>query len=51
MAAALGKLEYDLVLTGTQSRDTLSGLAGIAIAERLERLVELELTKIPTIDL
>jgi electron transfer flavoprotein beta subunit len=36
LAAALRKLEYDLVLTGTQSRDTLSGLAGIAIAERLE---------------
>ena len=36
LAAALKKLEYDLVLTGTQSIDTLSGLAGIAIAERLE---------------
>lgn len=36
LAAALKKLEYDLVLTGTQSRDTLSGVVGIAIAERLE---------------
>ncbi len=36
LAAALRKLEYDLVLTGTQSRDTLSGQVGIAIAERLE---------------
>ena len=35
LAAALRKLEYDLVLTGTQARDTLSGLTGIAIAERL----------------
>ena len=36
LAAALRKLEYDLVLTGTQSRDTLSGLVGIATAEKLE---------------
>lgn len=36
LAAALRKLEFDLVLTGTQSRDTLSGLVGIAIAEKLE---------------
>ncbi|MEI9475267.1 MAG: electron transfer flavoprotein subunit beta/FixA family protein [Deltaproteobacteria bacterium] len=36
LAAALRKLEYDLILTGTQSRDTLSGIAGISIAERLE---------------
>jgi electron transfer flavoprotein beta subunit len=36
LAAALRKLEYDLILTGTQARDTLSGLAGIAIAERPE---------------
>jgi electron transfer flavoprotein beta subunit len=36
LAAALRKLEYDLVLTGTQSRDTLSGLVGLTIAERLE---------------
>jgi electron transfer flavoprotein beta subunit len=36
LAAALRKLEYDLILTGTQSRDTQSGLAGIAIAERLD---------------
>ena len=35
-AAALRKLDYDLILTGTQSRDTLSGLVGIAIAENLE---------------
>ena len=36
LAAALLKLEYDLVLTGTQSRDTLSGSVGIAMAEKLE---------------
>lgn len=36
LAAAMKKLEYDLVLTGTQSIDTLSGIAGIAIAERLQ---------------
>jgi electron transfer flavoprotein beta subunit len=35
LAASLKKLEYDLVLTGTQSRDTLSGQVGIAVAERL----------------
>ena len=35
LAAALRKLEYDLVLTGTQSRDTLSGQVGIAVANRL----------------
>ncbi|MFQ5849652.1 MAG: electron transfer flavoprotein subunit beta/FixA family protein [Candidatus Binatia bacterium] len=35
LAATLAKLEYDLVLTGTQSRDTLSGQVGIAVAERL----------------
>lgn len=35
LAAALRTLEFDLVLMGTQSRDTLSGLAGIATAERL----------------
>jgi electron transfer flavoprotein beta subunit len=35
LAAALGKLEYDLVLTGTQSRDTLSGSVGIVAAEKL----------------
>ncbi|MFQ5875936.1 MAG: electron transfer flavoprotein subunit beta/FixA family protein, partial [Dehalococcoidia bacterium] len=35
LAAGLRKLEYDLVLTGTQSRDTLSGQVGIAVAERL----------------
>jgi electron transfer flavoprotein beta subunit len=35
LAEALRKLGYDLVLTGTQSRDTQSGLVGIAIAERL----------------
>ncbi|MBI4522193.1 MAG: electron transfer flavoprotein subunit beta/FixA family protein [Deltaproteobacteria bacterium] len=35
LAAALSKLEYDLILTGTQSRDTLSGCVGISLAERL----------------
>jgi electron transfer flavoprotein beta subunit len=35
LAAALKKLDYDLVLTGAQSRDTLAGQVGIAIAERL----------------
>ncbi len=35
LAAALGKLDCDLVLTGTQSRDTLSSVVGIAIAEQL----------------
>lgn len=35
LAAALNKLEYDLILTGAQSRDTLSGQVGIALAERL----------------
>jgi electron transfer flavoprotein beta subunit len=35
LAAALQKIEYDLVLTGAQSRDTLAGQAGIATAERL----------------
>lgn len=35
LAASLRKLEYDLVLTGTQSRDTLAGQVGISVAERL----------------
>ena len=35
LAAALKKLDYDLVLTGAQSRDILAGQVGIAIAERL----------------
>ncbi len=35
LSAALKKLDYDLVLTGAQSRDTLAGQAGIAAAERL----------------
>ncbi|HXG52018.1 MAG TPA: electron transfer flavoprotein subunit beta/FixA family protein [candidate division Zixibacteria bacterium] len=35
LAAALGKLDYDLILTGAQSRDTLAGQVGIAIAHRL----------------
>jgi len=35
LAAALRKLEYDLVLTGAQSRDTPSGQVGITVAERL----------------
>lgn len=32
IAAALRKLDFDLVLTGTQSRDTLGGQVGIAAA-------------------
>jgi electron transfer flavoprotein beta subunit len=35
IAAALGKLDFDLVLTGTQSRDTLGGQVGIAAANLL----------------
>jgi len=35
LAAALKKLEFDLVFTGTQARDTLSGQVGIAAASRL----------------
>ncbi len=35
LAAALKKLEFDLVLTGTQSRDTLGGQVGIAAATLL----------------
>src|SRR4029434_8322489 len=35
IAAALGKLDFDLVLTGTQSRDTLGGQVGIAAATLL----------------
>lgn len=35
LAAALKKLDFDLVLTGTQSRDTLGGQVGIAAANRL----------------
>ncbi len=35
LAAALKKLEFDLVLTGTQSRDTLGGQVGIAAANIL----------------
>jgi len=35
LAAALRKLEFDLVLTGTQSRDTLGGQVGIAAANLL----------------
>jgi electron transfer flavoprotein beta subunit len=35
LAAALKKLDFDLVLTGTQSRDTLGGQVGIAAASRL----------------
>lgn len=35
IAAALGRLDFDLVLTGTQSRDTLGGQVGIAAANRL----------------
>jgi electron transfer flavoprotein beta subunit len=35
LAAALKKLDYDLILTGTQSRDTLGGQVGIAAANML----------------
>jgi electron transfer flavoprotein beta subunit len=35
LAAVLKKLDFDLVLTGTQSRDTLGGQVGIATANRL----------------
>jgi electron transfer flavoprotein beta subunit len=35
LAAALKKIEFDLVLTGTQSRDTLGGQVGIAAASVL----------------
>jgi electron transfer flavoprotein beta subunit len=35
LAAALRKLDFDLVLTGTQSRDTLGGQVGIATANVL----------------
>jgi electron transfer flavoprotein beta subunit len=35
LAAALKKLQFDLVLTGTQARDTLGGQVGIAAATKL----------------
>ena len=35
LAAALQKIEFDLVLTGTQARDTLGGQVGIGAASRL----------------
>jgi electron transfer flavoprotein beta subunit len=35
LAAALKKIDYDLVLTGTQARDTLGGQVGIAAASLL----------------
>jgi electron transfer flavoprotein beta subunit len=35
LAAALRKLDFDLVLTGTQARDTLGGQVGIAAANLL----------------
>jgi electron transfer flavoprotein beta subunit len=35
LAAALKKLQFDLVLTGTQARDTLGGQVGIAAATQL----------------
>lgn len=35
LAAALGTMEFDLVLTGTQSRDSLSSFVGVAAAARL----------------
>jgi len=36
LAAALEKLEFDLVLTGTQARDTLGGQVGITAASLLD---------------
>lgn len=36
LAAALKKLEYDLILTGTQARDTLGGQVGITAANLLD---------------
>jgi electron transfer flavoprotein beta subunit len=36
VAAALKKLQFDLVLTGTQARDTLAGQVGIMAASKLE---------------
>ena len=36
LAAALKKLQFDLVLTGTQARDTLGGQVGIMAASKLE---------------
>ena len=36
LAAALKKLEYDLILTGTQARDTLGGQVGIIAASLLD---------------
>lgn len=35
LAAAVKKFDYDLLLTGAQSRDTLAGQTGIAVAEKL----------------
>ena len=35
LAAAVKKFDYDLVLTGAQSRDTLAGQVGIGVAEKL----------------
>ncbi|HEY7558541.1 MAG TPA: electron transfer flavoprotein subunit beta/FixA family protein [Candidatus Binatia bacterium] len=35
LAAALKKLKFDLILTGTQARDTLGGQVGIAAASQL----------------
>ena len=48
LAAALRTLEFDLVLTGTQSRDTQSGMVGIAIAERLEIPFAFAVTQVET---
>jgi electron transfer flavoprotein beta subunit len=36
LAAALKKLQFDLVFTGTQARDTLGGQVGIMAASKLE---------------
>ncbi len=36
IAAAVSRLGFDLILTGTQSRDTLAGQVGISMAEQLK---------------
>jgi electron transfer flavoprotein beta subunit len=54
LAAAVKKFDYDLVLTGAQSRDTLAGQVGIGVAENLGApfayaVVDVELTKSNTV--
>lgn len=46
LAAALKTLGPDLILTGTQSRDTLSGSVGILVAERLDLPFAYAVTKV-----